>query len=418
MHFLDQLRERGLVHDLSDEAGIRKLGPGTVFYHGIDPTAACLQLGNLVPLAIILRLGLCGLSPILLFGGATGAIGDPGGKSAERPLLERETIVGNIERQRRKTVEIFARKSVKAAFVDNYDWTKDVVVLDFLRDIGKHFTVNYMMQKESVRTRIEGDGISFTEFSYMLLQAFDFLYLYQKMGCKMQMGGSDQWGNITAGLELIRRKIQGEAYAISNPLITNKQGKKLGKSEGGAIWLDTEKTSSYKLHQYLLNTEDSEVEKLLHIFSFAEMDVLRELSESLRARPEKREAQTFLADEVCSLVHGEEATKDAKRCAEVLFGGSIKGLSDKQLEDIFSDVPSSTMARDKLRALSACDIFVTAGLAASKGEARRLITQGGAYINNERIGDPTPLIEGTAFADATLLVLRSGKKNYHLLKVC
>ncbi|MBX7139270.1 MAG: tyrosine--tRNA ligase [Oligoflexia bacterium] len=416
MDFVDHLKARGLIQDISDEAGLRKLPQGTPFYVGFDPTAPSLQLGNMVPLIAAMHLGRAGLKPIILFGGATGSIGDPGGRSSERQLQAIETTNANLERHKAQVSRIFDRAGVKAEFANNMDWTKDVSVLDFLRDVGKHFTVNYMIAKDVVKTRLDGEGISYTEFSYMLLQAFDYLHLYKTAGCRLQVGGSEQWGNITAGLELIRRKLQGEAYAISFPLIVDSQGKKFGKSEGGALWLDAERTSPYKLHQFMLNSEDSQVVKYLKIFTFLDLARISELEESLRNAPEKRECQRALADELCTLVHGAEATGDAKRCAEVLFGGSLSGLSAAQLQDIFSDAPSSALPADRLNTISVLDLFAESGLVKSKGEGKKLIASGGAYLNNERVSDAAQSISAQQLI-GDVLVLRAGKKNYHLVRV-
>lgn len=417
MHFIDVLRSRGLIQDVSDAEGIKHLGPGDSAYVGFDPTAPSLQLGNLVSLVTALHLGQLGLKPILLFGGATAAIGDPSGKKSERVLLDIETVAANKKRIETKVVEICDRMRVKPAFVNNYDWTKDIGVIEFLRDVGKHFTVNYMLAKETVKTRLDGDGISFTEFSYMLLQSYDFLHLHQTYKCRLQFGGSDQWGNITAGLELIRRKLQAEVFAFCTPLITDSQGRKFGKSEGGALYLDGTMTSPYKLHQFLLNVEDASAIHFLRVFTFLTDDQIAEIEKAFKAGPEKREAQRALADAVCALVHGEAATAEAKKSAEVLFGGSIQGLNETQLEDIFAEVPSSEVKRKELAALTVADIFVTSGLSKSKGEAKKLAASGGVYINNERIPDALTPLNSAPLGDRRLFVLRSGKKNYHLVRI-
>jgi tyrosyl-tRNA synthetase len=292
-----------------------------------------------------------------------------------------------------------------------------VTLLEFLRDVGKHFTVNYMLQKDSVKIRMEGDGISFTEFSYMLLQANDFLHLYRTKNCKLQFGGSDQWGNITAGLELIRRKIQGEAFALSSPLILDSQGRKFGKSEGGAVWLDGRLTSPYKFHQYLLNVADADALRYLKIFTFLPRAAIDDLAERMESNPGERAAQRALADELCTLIHGEAATEDAKRSAAVLFGGSLDGLTEAQLGEIFADVPSSEMSAAAVRGMSVVDALVATKLVPSKGEARRLIASGGAYLNNERVSDPAAAVGSVLKPEARLVVFRSGKKNYHLVKL-
>lgn len=417
MNFIEELQARNLIQDLSDPK-VSSLEPGTSFYHGFDPTAPSLHIGNLVGIIVAIHLAKAGLKPILLTGGATGSIGDPSGKDKERQLLERETIEVNVSRQRRKVTEILERMEITPSFVNNYNWTKDLTVLEFLRDVGKHFTVNYMMQKDSVKQRFNAAGISFTEFSYMLLQSYDFYYLYQNNNCKLQIGGSDQWGNITSGLELIRRKCQGEAYAFCWPLILDSQGKKFGKSEGGAVWLNEELFSPYKFHQFWLNVEDEMVIQYLKTFSFLELSRIAEIEAEMKSAPEKRIAQKTLADEVCTLVHGAEATRDAKRSAEVLFGGSLEGLSASQLEEIFRDVPSSTLALSIIdEQKSYLELLVESGLSKSKGEARRLIQSGGAYLNNQRVSEVDYKPAKADLIEEKLLVLRSGKKKYHLLKL-
>jgi len=412
MDAVSELQWRGLIADATDLEGIRKLPSGSCFYVGFDPTASSLQVGNLVPLISALHLARCGLKPLILFGGATGYIGDPSGKRSERQFLSPEDIHRNVSLQVEQARKIFSRVGVEAEFVNNYDWTKSVTFLDFLRDTGKYFTVNYMLQKESVKTRLEGDGISFTEFSYMLMQAFDFYHLYSTKSCKLQVGGSDQWGNITSGLELIRKKGGSDAYALSFPLLLNSDGKKFGKSESGTMWLDPSTTSPYKFHQFWLNVEDKDVVRYLKIFTFlTEVEILV-LEERIKSEPQKREAQIVLADLMCELIHGKDACINAKRSASVLFGGSIEGLSANDLLEIFAEVPSSSLPRVKAKGLDTPSFIVESGFIKSKSEVRRLITSGGLYINNERVSEATPLN-----LDGELVILRSGKKNYHLVKL-
>jgi tyrosyl-tRNA synthetase len=418
MNVQEELTWRGLIQDTSDPELFSKLRAGDSFYIGFDPTARSLQVGNLVPLIVSIHLTRAGLTPILLFGGATGMIGDPGGKSAERNLLPLAQVAANVELQQAQARRLWESADLSSTpnFVNNLEWTEDVSVLAFLRDVGKHFTVNYMIAKDSVKSRLSGDGISYTEFSYMLLQAFDFLHLYQHRNCRLQIGGSDQWGNITAGLELIRRKIQGDAYALSFPLITNAQGKKFGKSEGNAVWLDATLTSPYKFHQFWLNVPDSDVIKLLKIFTLEARERIEQVEASLAQHPEQREAQKLLADSLCTLVHGAEATEDAKHCAQALFGGSLDGISPTQMLELFSDAPSSELPRSDANTI---DIVTLLGstLAKSKGEARRLIQGGGIYVDNERLSDETLKVSTTRILERGVLVLRSGKKNYHLVKL-
>jgi len=418
MNLLEELEWRGLIQDTSDRALFSNLKPGSAFYIGFDPTASSLQVGNLVPLVVSIHLSRAGYKPILLFGGATGMIGDPGGRSAERNLLPLEQVARNVELQEAQAKDLWrnAGLSITPMVVNNLEWTKDVTMLSFLRDVGKHFTVNYMLAKDSVKSRLSGDGISYTEFSYMLLQAFDYLHLYQNHNCRLQIGGSDQWGNITAGLELIRRKIQGEAYALSFPLVTNSEGKKFGKSAGNAVWLDPSMTSPYRFHQFWLNVPDSDVIKLLRIFTFEGRERIEELERSIQTHPEQREAQKVLADALCTFVHGAQATEDAKRCAQLLFGGSLDGISPKQMLEAFEDAPSSEILHAQLSDLDIVTLL-SSTLAKSKGEARRLIQGGGIYVDNQRVSDEALKIASTRIAERGLLVLRSGKKNYHLVKL-
>lgn len=413
-----ELTWRGLIQETSDPALFTHLKPGDAFYVGFDPTAPSLQVGNLVPLISSMHLSRAGLSPILLFGGATGMIGDPGGRSAERNLLPLKQIAANVLLQEAQAAALWRGAGLDSTprIVNNLDWTKDVSILSFLRDIGKHFTVNYMLAKDSVKARLSGDGISYTEFSYMLLQAFDFLHLREHHGCKLQIGGSDQWGNLTAGLELIRRKGIGDAYALSMPLVTDSAGKKFGKSEGQAIWLDPARTSPYKFHQFWLNVPDSDVVNLLKIFTFQPRERIAELARAVQSNPELRAAQRVLADSICTLVHGAAATADATRCAEALFGGTLDGLSPSQLMELFADAPTTELAESEVETTDLVTLLSTT-LAKSKGEARRLIQGGGIYVDNERVSEPNLPLSATSLRARGMLVLRSGKKSYHLVRL-
>ena len=418
MNLLEELTWRGLVQDISDPEALSKLKQGDVFYLGFDPSAPSLQVGNLVPLIVSIHLTKAGFNPILLFGGATGSIGDPGGRSSERNLLELEQVANNVKLQEQQARAIWqsAGSSIAPTFVNNIEWTKDITALSFLRDVGKHFTVNYMLAKDSIKSRLGGEGISYTEFSYMLLQAFDYLHLYQTKRCRLQIGGSDQWGNLTAGLELIRRKIQGEAYALSFPLITNSEGKKFGKSEGNAVWLDPSMTSPYKFHQFWLNVPDGDVIRLIKVFTFESKQRVDSIEAEMLAQPEKRAAQQLLADSVCTLVHGAQATIDAKRSADALFSGSLEGLSSAQLLELFKDAPTTTITEAQVRELDLLGLL-SVTVAKSKGEARRLVQGGGIYLDNARVSDEALKLKDTAIQKQGFIVIRSGKKNYHLVRL-
>lgn len=419
MNDFKDLQERGLIYDLTDEKGIKELPKNTAFYLGLDPTAPNLHIGHLVPLISSIRLGQLGFSPIILFGGATGAIGDPSGRNTERTLLTREEIDFNVECHKDTVRQIFERANVKVDFVNNHDWTKDVTVLTFLRDIGKYFTISYMLAKDSVKNRLATDSLSFTEMSYMLLQSFDFLHLYENKNCRMQVGASDQFGNMTAGLELIRKKgsTNGDAYAISFPLLTDSQGKKFGKSTGGVTWINKTGTSPYRFHQFWINTPDDDIEKFSLFFSLRSIAEIKSLIAESKKTPEKRIAQNALADEMCDLVHGSSATKEAKQCAQVFFGGDIRTLTHDQIADVFADAPSVVLDRADIFSKTSADILVASNIVKSKGEARRLITDGGAYLNSERITDANYVINEQQLLHNKYLVFRSGKKNYALVSI-
>jgi len=418
MNIFKELEWRGFIHETSDEQFEELLPRQQVFYAGFDPTAASLQLGNLIPLIAVIHLARAGLKPIILFGGATGFIGDPSGKSQERKLLDPQTIERNVKLQSAQIRAIFSRLKLEATFVNNLDWTHQVTLLDFLRDTGKHFTVNYMISKEVVKNRLESSGISYTEFSYMLLQAYDFLHLFKSHDCTMQIGGSDQWGNITAGLELIRRKgFAGKACAFCIPLLTDTQGRKFGKSEAGSLWLDPDQTSPFELHQFFLNREDAELGKLLAIFTQLEKSDIDQIILDHQQQPEKRLAQNVLADQVVDLVHGPDGLKVAKQGAGVLFGGQLEDIDDATLDMIARDIPASDLERAQLADMTVFEFLVAATLVKSKGEARRLVDGGGAYLNNNRIVDGSVGVETLLPADRTKVLLRSGKKKYHLVNL-
>jgi tyrosyl-tRNA synthetase len=409
------LQDSELIQDYSDEEALKALRAGDSFYVGFDPTAQSLQIGNLVPLIVSVKLARAGLKPVILFGGATGAIGDPSGRNAERQLLSLDVIDQNISRQKDQISKLFETVGVTPTFVNNRDWTAPVDILSFLRDVGKFFTVNYMISKEVVKTRLNGEGISFTEFSYMLLQAFDFYHLYTNNSVRMQIGGSDQWGNITAGLELIRKKVgENTAVAFSIPLLTNSEGQKFGKTAGGAIWLDPTLTSPYLFHQFWLNTSDADVVRFMRIFTFLSEEEIQQYADLIKNTPEKREAQKTLADLITELVHGKDAVSLAKKSAQVLFGGSIEGLSDQELINIFQDVPSENISAESIKGKSILDLLVASKAVASKGEAKRLITGGGISINGDKVTNEASVVD--SLLHRTIAVIRVGKKNYTLVK--
>ena len=420
---LDVLWERGVVEQVSDEKALRKgFDTETItLYAGFDPTADSLHLGHLFPLLCLTRLQRLGHRPIALVGGATGLIGDPSGKTDERRLLNEEDIESNsaaIKKQLERFLDFSGENA--AVMANNADWTKDVTYLEWLRDVGKYFSVNYMLNKESVRRRIEdrSQGISYTEFSYMLIQSNDFLELYDRYGCNLQVGGNDQWGNITAGIDLIQKRRQKQAYGITFPLLTNSSGEKFGKSEGNAVWLDPEKTSPYSLYQFWVRTDDSDVIRYLKYFTFLPIEEIADLEHTVSETPEKREAQRILAEESTRMIHGDEGVKKAQSASEVLFGGEISNFSDRELMDIFADVPSSTLGCDELeKGVGILSLFSSTGLTKSNSQAIQLIKQGGAYVNNVRVEDSRMIVTPRYLASETMIVLRSGKKKYHLVRV-
>ena len=418
----DELRWRGLIHQTTDDEklpGWLREKPRTL-YAGFDPTANSLHVGHLVALMILRRFQQAGHRPIAVVGGATGMIGDPSGKSEERKLLSLEELranVATIERQMTSFLD-FHSGAGSALLVNNYDWISRFSFLEFLRDVGKNFPVNVMLTKDSVRARLERSdlGLSFTEFSYMLLQAYDFVHLHDHHRCELQVGGSDQWGNITAGIDLGRRMRGVQLYGITTPLLTKSDGSKMGKTEAGALWLSPERTSPYQFYQYWINIEDADAGKCLRYFTDLGRDEIESLDAARSREPQRRESQRRLAEEITRLVHGEVGLKKALRASEILFGAEIDALSDLELGEIFADVPSKQMPRATLAAgLNMVDALVAAGLAKSKGEARRTIEQGGAYVNNRRIDSIDRQLSEADLASETVMVLRSGKKKYALL---
>jgi tyrosyl-tRNA synthetase len=417
-----ELEWRGLLHQTTDREELRKyLSQPRVVYVGFDPTAESLHVGSLIPLMLLRRFQKAGHLPIALVGGATGMIGDPSGKSDERNLLSKETLAQNVAGMRRQMEQFLDFNGANAAkIVNNFEWMEKFSFLDFLRDVGKNVTVNVMLSKDSIKGRIErpDSGISYTEFSYMLLQAYDFVHLARTENCFLQAGGSDQWGNITAGIDLGRRMLGKELFGLTCPLLLTSDGKKMGKSERGAIWLDPKRTSPYAFYQYWINVSDADVLMCLRFLTELPQPEIDSLQNSLQSEPHLRAAQKKLAQWLTQFVHGEEGLKTALRATEIFFGAAIESLDDTQLLDIFADVPSGQVERHKLEAgLPIIDALVLTGLAKSKGDARRTIEQGAANVNNRRIDSIDRVLNLQDLASETVLVLRSGKKNYALLRL-
>ena len=415
---LNDLDARGLIHDSTDRAAlIERLDQGPIgVYVGFDPTADSLHVGNLLGQVMLRRFQLAGHRPVVLAGGATGMVGDPGGRSEERNLLDRESLNHNVACVKKQLEKILDFDGpVAARMVDNATWTEPMGTLEFLRDVGKHFTVNQMVAKESVRARMESEnGISFTEFSYMLLQANDFRHLCEFENVEMQMGGSDQWGNITAGTDLIRRRLTMSGYGLTWPLLTRSDGQKMGKSVHGALWLDPEKTSPYEFRQYWVQLPDEDVERFLLQLTLRSVDDIASLMDEHRATPEKRLAQRALATDVTTLVHGAAAEQAAAEAAQVLFGGDPTTASAEALAVVAREVPSSEITREQLGDQIA--VLVQSGLAASNGEARRTLTQKGFKANGQTLEETKSLLE-VDLLHGRYMLLRKGKTNFHLLTV-
>lgn len=416
MHIFDELKERGLVFQTTDEEALRKaLAEGNVsFYSGYDPTADSLHLGHLVPILVMKHLQLAGHKPYALVGGATGLIGDPSFKDTERSLQTKDTVEGwvrSIQAQVSRFLD-FENSDNKAEMVNNYDWFSGISFIDFLRDVGKYFTVNYMMSKESVKKRIE-TGISYTEFAYQIMQGYDFFELNRQYDVTLQIGGSDQWGNMTAGTELLRRKADKTGHVITVPLITDATGKKFGKSEGNAVWLNADKTSPYEMYQFWMNVMDADAVRFLKIFTLLPLDEIEEIGKQFEAAPHERLAQKILAREVVTLVHGEEAYKEALNITEQLFAGNIKNLSVKELKQGLRGVPNYQVKTDDN--LNIVEVLVTAGVVNSKRQAREDVQNGAIYVNGERIQDLNYTLTDADKLENELTVIRRGKKKYFVL---
>ena len=420
----EELRWRGMVYDHTEGLPELLTKEKVTVYNGFDPTADSLHIGHLVPMMSLARWQRFGHTPIAVAGGGTAMIGDPSGKSEERNLLTHEEIEHNLASIKGQLASLldFDVKSNPAIIVNNYDWLSELNLMEFLRDIGKHFTINYMMAKDSIRSRLdrEGEGISYTEFSYMLMQSYDFLHLFDNYNCLVQAGGSDQWGNITAGIELIRRmrgvKVQGVAY----PLITNASGSKFGKTAGGeTAWLDPQRTSPYRFYQFWLNTDDADVVNYLKYFTWLTRPEIAKFEHTVEEHPEQREAQRALAREMTRMIHGKTALVKAEQASSVLFGGDLEGLSAEDIQDIFADVPSSEVSREALggEGVSVVDLLVASDLATGKGDARRSIKGGGIYLNNQRMSDTAQMATIADAVEGQFLILRKGRKRYHLVQV-
>lgn len=421
--FFRDLESRGLIHSHTERVRDHLLsGKKTAGYIGFDPTADSLHVGHLLQIMALARLQLAGHTAVALVGGGTGMIGDPSGKTKERLLLSREDVEFNT-RSIRRQLEPFLdfEGDNPALMLDNYEWLGSLSLIEFMRDVAKHFTVNYMLAKDSVARRLEQeDGLSVTEFSYSLLQAYDYLTLHDRVGCTLQLGGSDQWGNITAGLELIRRTRGSEAHAIVQPLVTTASGAKFGKTEEGAVWLDPERTSPFRFYQFWVNTDDQDVESYLKWFTFLTIEEITGIIASHDENRAARGAQRRLAEEVTRLVHGEDGLARAERATGVLFGSiPAPELAAGELLDVFSDVPSSEIARDRLAGdgIGVVDLLAEAGIASSKGEARRLIEGGGMYLNGSRIEGVDQRASIGDAIDGQVLLLRKGKKQNHVVRV-
>jgi len=422
MDLFTEFEWRGLVYDATE--GLRELvtREKLTTYIGFDPTAASLHVGSLLPIVALARLQRFGHPPIAVVGGGTGMIGDPSGKATERALLTVEQVEKNVAGIRDQLARFldFDDTATPARLVNNAEWLTKLSAIEFMRDVGKYFTVNYMLAKESVKRRSESDeGISYTEFSYLLLQSYDFLVLHDRFSCTVQMGGSDQWGNITAGVDFIRRMRSAKAHGLVMPLITTASGTKFGKTESGAVWLDANLTSPFRFYQFWLNTDDSDAGRYLRFFTFLDRPTIEELQETTRTSPQSREAQRALAREVTRMVHGEEHVSRAERASSVLFGEDITSLAADDVLSVFDDVPSSTVGVETLagEGVALVELLASSGLTSSKGEATRLIRGGGIYVNNRRITDERARLRPTDAIDGRLFVLRKGAKQTHLVKI-
>jgi tyrosyl-tRNA synthetase len=416
MDFLQDLAWRGIIYQQTDEEGLKdSLSKEPIsLYCGVDPTADSMHIGHLLPFLTLRRFQQHGHRPIVLVGGATGLIGDPSGKSEERKLLTLETVQDNVAGIKKQLESIFEFEGENGAImVNNYDWAGSMDVVTFLRDIGKHIGVNYMLAKDTIASRLE-TGISFTEFTYTILQAMDFLHLYEHHNCKLQIGGSDQWGNITSGLELIR-KVQPEgskAFGLTIPLVTKADGTKFGKTESGAVWLDPEKTTPYEFYQFWINTADADVVKYLKIFTFLSHEEIEQLEKAVQEEPHLRKAQKVLAEELTRLIHGEDSLQQAIKISQALFSGDVRSLSGAEIEQGFKDVPAYTSQNEE----NLVDLLVAAKISPSKRQAREDIANGAVTVNGEKITDTSYVLTESDRIEGQFTIIRRGKKKYTLIR--
>ncbi|MDF1517976.1 MAG: tyrosine--tRNA ligase [Lutibacter sp.] len=427
MNFVEELRWRGLLHDIMPETEEYLLKNKTTGYIGFDPTADSLHIGSLVPIILLMHFQQAGHNPIALVGGATGMVGDPSGKSEERNLLDEVTLAKNVagvKSQLARFLNFDSTTDNAAQLVNNYDWMKEISLIEFVRDIGKHITVNYMMAKDSVKKRLDSEsqtGMSFTEFTYQLFQGYDFYHLYKEKDCKLQMGGSDQWGNITTGTELIRRKAQGKAYALTCKLITKADGTKFGKTAGGNIWLDANRTSPYKYYQYWLNCSDEDAESYIKIFTFLDKETIETLIAEHQKTPHLRILQKKIGEEVTIMTHGNEAYENAIKASNILFGNStaddLKTLDEQTFLDVFEGVPQAEIERSVIEnKLGIVPAFADYGFLKSNGEVRRALSENSISVNKEKVNEDFVITANDLIADKFVLLQR-GKKSYYLLKV-
>jgi tyrosyl-tRNA synthetase len=427
MNFVKELRWRGMLHDIMPDTEDYLLKNKTTGYIGFDPTADSLHIGSLVPIIILMHFQKAGHNPIALVGGATGMVGDPSGKSDERNLLDEDTLnknIAGVKSQLARFLNFDSSSENAAELVNNYDWMKDISLIDFVRDIGKHITVNYMMAKDSVKKRLDSDaktGMSFTEFTYQLFQGYDFYHLYKQKNCMLQMGGSDQWGNITTGTELVRRKAQGKAYALTCKLITKADGTKFGKTAGGNVWLDADRTSPYKYYQYWLNSSDEDAEKYIKIFTFLDKETIDQLIAVHKEAPHARILQKKIGEEVTIMTHGKEAYDNAIKASNILFGKStsedLKTLDEQTFLDVFDGVPQAEIKRSVIEnGIDIVAAFAENGFLKSNGEVRRALKENSISVNKLKVKDDCIITTENLIADKFVLLQR-GKKSYYLLKV-